>query len=209
MQGNSISQMTNQHESIAAMFQNEILTYKDVHMRSNVLNHVIKLASYLVQTGNFHAAHGIYSSISSNVLRLKRTFALLPKSSVKKYDQLKHLFSQSGNRVNLRNKIQEYLGRACIPEFSIIVKDLTFVEDGNASTHGNLVNWFKCRKLATIIEQIKMHQNQNTQLFSINKVECAALDYMQFKISSWERLLLTKGDKAIWAEFRQMSRALE
>lgn len=207
---NTIAQITSQHEAIAAMFQSEVLSCGDIDTRSKVLETVINLASQSVELGNFHAAHGLYSSISSNILRLRKTLAQVDPKCMKKYDQLKRLFSQSANRVNLRNKIQEYLGRPCIPEFSIIVKDLTFVEDGNKSTSENLINWFKCRKLATIIEQIKMHQNQNTMLLSSNNVvDGAAMEYLEANISNWQRMLAIKGDKIIWTEFRNLSKSLE
>ena len=220
--------MTLQHELIVAFVQESLLNEKDLNKRAVILDIFIRISHTLSIDGNFHGSHAIYSAINmSQIYRLKQTFSLINKNTNKKLMDLKHLFNYRNNRMNLRNKIQEYLAQECIPDLSILRRDLTFVEDGNKSVdkdNGNLINFFKCQLLAKIIEQIKMHQNANMQNInelssqmtimdleglSTSQINPVAFEYIRIKIEKWKRVFQVDGDKKVWERFRKMSQELE
>ena len=211
--------MIQQHELLVAFVLESILCEEDLDRRVDILSVFIKMSWQLSVDGNFHGSHAIHCGFNmQSIYRLKRTWAELHKSTVKKFEDLKHLYDYSNGRINLRNRIQEYLPQKCIPELSIIRKDLTLVEEGNESTmtkqRGDgkrpeiLINFFKSQMLAKSIEQIKMHQQNNKQAAD-HVINFEAYEYIRLKIQRWKARFHDTDDKHRREQFMEMSYKIE
>ena len=216
MRAPNLYYMTLQHELIVALVQESILNEANcINRRANVLDLFIRICFELSSNGNFHGSHAIYSAINmSSIHRLKQTFASLSKATLKKMDNLRHLFNYRNGRMNLRNRIEEFLSlseKACIPELALLRKDLTFIEDGNLSKMDGMINFFKCQLLAKVIEKIKMHQNQN-QNAQKQKIDPVALQFIKMKLAKWKKIFDANEDKtqqSVWENFRKISQEIE
>ena len=224
--------MIQQHELLVAFVLESILCEEDLCRRVDILAVFIKISWQLSVDGNFHGSHAVHCGFNmQSIYRLKATWSQLHKSAVKKCEDLKHLYDFSNGRINLRNRIQEYLPQKCIPELSIIRKDLTLVEEGNESTitipahshsdHADsdgkeangkrpeiLINFFKSQMLAKSIEQIKMHQQNNKQAADRN-IHSAAYEYIRLKVQRWQHRFQVTTDKQRREQFMEMSYRIE
>jgi son of sevenless-like protein len=77
---------------------------------------------------------------------------------MKLFDELVELLSPTSNYTNLRNYLKKSISPPCIPYIGVYLTDLTFLEDGNTDLLGNLINFDKRRRIATVISDIKQYQ---------------------------------------------------
>jgi son of sevenless-like protein len=90
--------------------------------------------------------------------RLRKTWGAVPKDKMKLFDELTDLLSPVGNYTNLRNHLHREISPPIIPYIGVYLTDLTFLEDGNPdmAENGTLINFDKRRRIATVINEIKV-----------------------------------------------------
>ncbi|KAL3900075.1 MAG: hypothetical protein SGCHY_001603 [Lobulomycetales sp.] len=132
----------------------EIVMIKDHKRRSSVLKMFIQAARYCQQYNNFFSMFAILSGLSlSPVEKLKRTWESLSSATRKTYSELERLTDPMKNMKNFRD-ILSSATPPMIPFLPIYLKDLTFMNDGNASKVAGMINFDKLRMMANCVKEI-------------------------------------------------------
>jgi hypothetical protein len=112
---------------------------------------LIKVAVLLREMGNFHMLYALITGWNNSaVSRLKWTIEKLPKATKQSMMDLESLMSMEGSFKNYRETLKKAGNTPCIPYIGILLKDLTFIEDGNPNLVNGLINWYK-RRLVHIV----------------------------------------------------------
>jgi hypothetical protein len=96
----------------------------------------------------------LYSGLTSSpVQRLKKTWEALPQKSKQQYEELEKACSPSKNMKAYRDLLAEKKP-PILPFLPILMKDLTFMQDGNPSMYKHMVNFDKLRTMANRVREI-------------------------------------------------------
>lgn len=143
----NLSMMIERFNVISSWIATEICTEQRLKYRRNKLKRFIKIAVHLKDLKNFHLLYAFVSALSSNpVSRLKFTFDKLGRQYRQILNELENFVSMDGSFKVYRESLKSIKNTACIPYIAVLLKDLTFIEDGNPNTIDGLINWSK-RKL--------------------------------------------------------------
>ncbi|KAJ3295590.1 hypothetical protein HK104_002494 [Borealophlyctis nickersoniae] len=138
-----------------------ICSYDDLKRRVDVMEKLIKIGVRCVEYQNFNGAMAILSGLNTTpVLRLKRTFAGISSRIMTFYEDLEAKLSYRGN-YKVYREIEHEAKPPFIPFFGLIIKDLTFMNDGNQKILSNgLINFEKLRMIFNVINTIRSFQRQ-------------------------------------------------
>eukprot|EP01132_Coremiostelium_polycephalum_P005282 gene5282-6575_t len=154
----NIQNYTEHFNRISQIIVSEIVKTKNPKQRSSCLAHFISVAYSCYELNNLcGVASIIYGLNSSPVTRLKKTWSKLTKESFQSFEFLDKIVTPMKNYISLRH-LMTTVQPPCIPFLGIYLKDLTFIEDGNPSIIGGLINFYKQRKIAEVIFQIQQYQ---------------------------------------------------
>lgn len=146
----------------------------------------IEVARECVNIGNFNSMMGIISGLNMGpVSRLKRTWTKIAAASGK-FTVLGHQMDPSSNFVSYRTTLQAAVSRSenatdkkqrvVIPFFSLLLKDLYFVNEGCASKLSNgHINMEKARTLAEHVSQFMKWKDMECPYEKLPRV----LDYLE------------------------------
>jgi len=110
---------------------------------------------------NFNGVMEILAGLrNSSVHRLKKTWGSLPKDRMKSFEEMMDLMSPDANFTKLRKELRHNIAPPCIPYLGMYLTDLTFIEEGNPDLIGELFNFDKRRRIATVIKEIQQYQNE-------------------------------------------------
>ncbi|CAH2224641.1 rap guanine nucleotide exchange factor 3 [Pelobates cultripes] len=138
----------------------EVCLCQDDERRTQLLRKFIKLAANLKEQKNLNSFFAVMFGLSNtSVSRLSRTWQRLPNKTRKLYSILERLMDPSWNHRSYRLAVAK-LSPPLIPFLPLILKDLTFLHEGNRSTLDNLVNFEKMRMIAKIIQTFHMCRSQ-------------------------------------------------
>ncbi|XP_053311892.1 rap guanine nucleotide exchange factor 3 [Spea bombifrons] len=130
----------------------EVCLCQDDERRAHLLRKFIKLAAHLKELKNLNCFFAVMFGLSNTaVSRLSRTWQRLPSKTRKLYSIFERLMDPSWNHRSYRLAVAK-LSPPLIPFLPLILKDLTFLHEGNRSTLDNLVNFEKMRMIARIIQ---------------------------------------------------------
>ena len=144
----------------------------------------IEVARECVNIGNFNSMMGIISGLNMTpISRLKKTWAKIQSG---KFTVLGHQMDPSSNFVSYRTTLQAAVSRSenatdkkqrvVIPFFSLLLKDLYFVNEGCASKLANgHINLEKARNLAEHVSQFMKWKDMECPYEKLNRV----LDYLE------------------------------
>jgi hypothetical protein len=105
---------------VSSWVAQEILNQENIKERAEYLKLFIKVANDCVSLNNFNTLFDIFSGLNSAAIhRLKKTWALLPKESLKIFEYLEELTSTSGNFHILRSNVDSIKDNPCIPYIGI------------------------------------------------------------------------------------------
>jgi hypothetical protein len=125
----------------------EIVSEKKLRARRALVAKIIKICEHLRELNNFHILYAFISAMSNSaVSRLKWTSEKLNKSAKTSLSELESLMAMEGSFRNYRDAMKNTSNLAVVPYIGVILKDLTFIEDGNPNAIDDLINWSK-RKL--------------------------------------------------------------
>lgn len=103
-------------------------------IRRNLIKHWIKVAEKLKEYRNYNSLMTIVFALQSvNIMRLKRTWEMVPDKYVAIFQDLKAVIAMEKNYANYRALLRTY-EIPTVPYLGIYLTDLTFVMEGN-STH--------------------------------------------------------------------------
>ncbi|KAJ3408579.1 hypothetical protein HDV05_004940 [Chytridiales sp. JEL 0842] len=132
----------------------EIVSQKDMKKRVNVLKNFILTAKACQDNNNFFSMFAIVAGLSQPpVTRLKKTWEALPEKVKKTYAEVEALLDPSRNMKNYRDCLA-LASPPIVPFLPIYLKDLTFMNDGNASKVHGMVNFDKLRMMANRVKDI-------------------------------------------------------
>ncbi|MDP2435439.1 MAG: RasGEF domain-containing protein [archaeon] len=124
----------------------------------------IKIAYLCHQWRNFSSLNAIVSSLSGQAIyRLRKTFTGVPSSHLTVLDAFKNLVTSGQNFSNYR-KVIASCSFPCIPYLGVILKDLTFIEDGNPDVFDDgKINFSKNIRIYSALLQIFSSQKFSYQ----------------------------------------------
>lgn len=138
-----------------------IIKHKDIKKRAETIVYFIKVCEKCLVLKNYSSLTAIISALSSSpIARLKKTWALVPKSNTETFNRLDKLMSIDRNYNEYRDLLKFVKdNEPCIPFLGIYLTDLTFVSQAisdNIDRDREMINFYKRYKIYhTITECLK------------------------------------------------------
>ncbi|KAG8129676.1 hypothetical protein E2320_016360 [Naja naja] len=140
----------------------ELCLCPDVIKRAQLLRKFIKLAAHLKDQRNLNSFFAVMFGLShSAVSRLSRTWEKLPHKTRKLYGTMERMLDPSWNHRVYRLAAAK-LSPPMIPFMPLLLKDMTFIHEGNRTLVENLVNFEKLRMMAKavhLVHHCRSHPN--------------------------------------------------
>jgi hypothetical protein len=155
----------------------EILMEDNLKDRVSRLSKILDIANEFYRINNFNGVVEVIATLeSSSIARLKRTWAALPHEQVEQCENLKKMVSQEKNFMKYREKLHR-IEPPCVPYLGVYLTDLVFIDEGNPDTYGEMVNFFKCGMISSVLREIQQYQqtkytNANIPMFLKYVEEC-------------------------------------
>uniref|UniRef100_A0A670YUS5 Rap guanine nucleotide exchange factor 3 n=1 Tax=Pseudonaja textilis TaxID=8673 RepID=A0A670YUS5_PSETE len=141
----------------------ELCLCPDVIKRAQLLRKFIKLAAHLKDQRNLNSFFAVMFGLShSAISRLSRTWEKLPHKTRKLYGTMERMLDPSWNHRVYRLAVAK-LSPPMIPFMPLLLKDMTFIHEGNRTLVENLVNFEKLRMMAKavhLVHHCRSHPNR-------------------------------------------------
>ena len=169
---------------LSFLIASSVCYHKKKKHRARTIEFWIEVARECVNIGNFNSMMGIISGLNMTpISRLKKTWLKIHSG---KFAVLGHQMDPSSNFVSYRTTLQAAVSRSenatdkkqrvVIPFFSLLLKDLYFVNEGCASRLANgHINMEKARTLAEHVSQFMKWKDMECPYEKINRV----LEYLE------------------------------
>ena len=169
---------------LSFLIASSVCYHKKKKHRARTIEFWIEVARECVNIGNFNSMMGIISGLNMTpISRLKKTWLKIHSG---KFTVLGHQMDPSSNFVSYRTTLQAAVSRSenatdkkqrvVIPFFSLLLKDLYFVNEGCASKLANgHINMEKARSLAEHVSQFMKWKDMECPYEKINRV----LEYLE------------------------------
>lgn len=166
---NNVRAMSRLATDFANLVADSILLVEDAKKRALVIKQWIKVGKHCLDLNNYDSLMAIVCSLSSSVImRLKRTWEMVPSKHISRLDELKSIIDVSRNYAVLRQRLQTPTV-PCLPFVGIYLTDLTFVDAGNQDTRQlpnlsdsgepvSVINFDKHTRTFRIISQLQRYQ---------------------------------------------------
>ncbi|TPX41838.1 hypothetical protein SeLEV6574_g05899 [Synchytrium endobioticum] len=142
-----------------------VCSYEQSGKRTEAIEKFIKIGKRCLDLQNFNSAMAIFSGLNTiAVSRLKKSWANVSSRVMSLYKELEDTLSYRGNYKAYRDL--EHLAKPpLIPFFGLMIKDLTFLNDGNQKILSNgLINFEKNRLIFNVINSIQQFQRDRYQI---------------------------------------------
>ena len=154
----NVNAITQHFNRMSRWFAEEVLQVADLDERTRTLERCIDVAACCQELQNYNAVNEIISSFNSSAVhRLHRTWKGLSAAHIKKVGELFALMSNKNSFHALR-QILHSTHPPLIPFLGVYLTDLTFIEEGNPTMRGDLINWNKCRLQARVLTEIEVYK---------------------------------------------------
>ncbi|KAL2838041.1 ras guanine nucleotide exchange factor domain-containing protein [Aspergillus pseudoustus] len=149
-----------------------ILAEADLKRRTQVIGHLVNVASACRDLHNYSAVVSILSGLeSAPIYRLGRTWAMVTERTCSTLEPLQALTSSDQNYQIYRNTLRQAVP-PCIPFLGLFLKDLVFIEDGNsATTPEGLINFSKYTMLASTAHELQGFQQASYNLTPVPELQ--------------------------------------
>ncbi|KAJ3247514.1 hypothetical protein HDU78_003927 [Chytriomyces hyalinus] len=132
----------------------EIVMQKDIKKRIKVLTTFILTTKACQEANNFFTLFSFMSGLGlSPVSRLKKTWEGLSDKTKAVYAELEKIIDPSRNMKNYRDLLAKAVP-PIVPFLPIYLKDLTFMNDGNAKMVEGMINFEKLRMMGNRVNDI-------------------------------------------------------
>ncbi|XP_038608210.1 rap guanine nucleotide exchange factor 3 [Tachyglossus aculeatus] len=129
--------------------------------RARLLSRFIKLAAHLKEQRNLNSFFAVMFGLSNSAIsRLARTWERLPHKVRKLHSSLEQLLDPSWNHRVYRLALAK-LSPPIIPFMPLLLKDMTFIHDGNRTMVENLINFEKMRMMARAVRMLHHCRNHS------------------------------------------------
>eukprot|EP01122_Echinamoeba_exundans_P010546 TRINITY_DN3973_c0_g1_i1.p1 TRINITY_DN3973_c0_g1~~TRINITY_DN3973_c0_g1_i1.p1 ORF type:complete len:1365 (+),score=241.85 TRINITY_DN3973_c0_g1_i1:79-4173(+) len=152
-----------------------ILSQQDRTKRAQTLCRFIALGKLLVRMNNFNGAFEVLSGLRSlGIMRLKRTWNMLPTVAWTSFEELERLFDPDGNWKRYREALES--AAPAVPHLNLFLSELIYVNDKHPDTitHGadtSLINFEKMWLIADIINKIQHYQEISYNILPVSIIE--------------------------------------
>jgi son of sevenless-like protein len=155
----NIAGLTDRWNNMTNYLATLVMQEDDVKVRRVYITKFIEIGMELFKLNNLNGVTEIVAGLANvAVHRLKKTWEGIDQTSIQNLKFLQDLCNQQQANKNMRDALKKVYG-PCVPPLSMYLKDLTFIEDGNPDILSDgLINVFKRRQIAQIIQRIKNYQ---------------------------------------------------
>ncbi|XP_026776575.1 rap guanine nucleotide exchange factor 3 [Pangasianodon hypophthalmus] len=138
----------------------ELCLCEDLMKRSMLLKKFIKIAIVLKEQKNLNSFFAVMFGLSNSaVQRLYKTWERLPSKTKRIYCAYERLLDPSHNHRAYRLAVAK-LNPPYIPFMPLLLKDMTFIHEGNRNYTDNLVNFEKMRMIAKTVKIVRDCRSQ-------------------------------------------------
>jgi len=148
--------------------------------RAQTISRLIHTMNELRSLNNFNSLMQIYTGLHLPVVdHLAETWALVSKADREIMRKIGELMDHRNNYKNYRSALESIEETPCIPFISLLLRDLTFIEEDGTMLHGtNRVNFEKMGLLSRIFERL---QDWRSQLYDFEE-DAGVQAYLNHKI---------------------------
>eukprot|EP01116_Phalansterium_solitarium_P023202 TRINITY_DN8008_c0_g1_i1.p1 TRINITY_DN8008_c0_g1~~TRINITY_DN8008_c0_g1_i1.p1 ORF type:complete len:209 (+),score=52.52 TRINITY_DN8008_c0_g1_i1:372-998(+) len=160
-----------QHACTSNFVSTQVLRRDTPTQRMQVIARFLLIAAKCVELNNSNAVMEIISGLeTSSVQRLKLTWRELSSQSWKLYVSLSALASMKDNFKTCRQLLANSKP-PCVPYIGVYLKDLTSIDECNASALGELINFDKLDMQAKLIGRVISMQHFSYDFQPIPEVQ--------------------------------------
>ncbi|KAI8377418.1 ras guanine nucleotide exchange factor domain-containing protein [Radiomyces spectabilis] len=165
-QNDYIGMLTKRANMLSHWVAHELCTLKTSKQRRTTLRKFIEIAKYCVEWNNFHTSMVITMGLLCLPVQKLEEWQSLPNRDANTYQALQNMLDVGNNMAIYRQALAKANGPT-IPFFPMVLKDLTFLMDGNPTELENpgqgppLVNFGKFRTLAKFVQDMHNHTSEN------------------------------------------------
>ncbi|XP_074835722.1 rap guanine nucleotide exchange factor 3 isoform X2 [Carettochelys insculpta] len=185
----------------------EICLCAEPGKRAQLLRKFIKLAAHLKEQKNLNSFFAVMFGLSNTaVSRLTKTWERLPHKTRKLHSSLEQMLDPSWNHRVYRLAIAK-LTPPIIPFMPLLLKDLTFIHEGNRTLAENLINFEKMRMMAKAVRIIHHCQSHMHAPISPlrNRAPQVLEDPQALRISTCSELSLSgRSPASMWVYFQHL-----
>ncbi|XP_067227291.1 rap guanine nucleotide exchange factor 3 isoform X3 [Chanodichthys erythropterus] len=171
----------------------ELCLCEDLVKRAILLKKFIKMAVVLKEQKNLNSFFAVMFGLSNSaVQRLNKTWERLPNKTKRIYCAYERLMDPSRNHRAYRLTVAK-LSPPYIPFMPLLLKDMTFIHEGNKNYTDKLVNFEKMRMIARTVKMVRECRSQPYVPSSPQKglTERMFLDAQAIRISTYSDQSLT------------------
>ncbi|NXE11893.1 RPGF3 factor, partial [Lophotis ruficrista] len=133
----------------------ELCLCPEVARRAQLLRKFIKLAAHLKEQKNLNSFFAVMFGVSNTaVSRLAKTWERLPHKIRKLHSALERMLDPSWNHRVYRLAVAK-LSPPIIPFIPLLLKDMTFIHEGNRTLAENLINFEKMHMMAKTVRVLQ------------------------------------------------------
>nr|KAF6453638.1 Rap guanine nucleotide exchange factor 3 [Molossus molossus] len=175
--------------------------------RAQLLRKFIKLAAHLKEQKNLNSFFAVMFGLSNSAIsRLAHTWERLPHKVRKLYSALERLLDPSWNHRVYRLALTK-LSPPVIPFMPLLLKDMTFIHEGNHTLVENLINFEKMRMMARALRMLHRCRSHSNVPLSPRRSRVSHLheDSQAARTSTCsEQSLSTRSPASTWAYVQQL-----
>uniref|UniRef100_A0A3Q2XVX3 Rap guanine nucleotide exchange factor (GEF) 5a n=2 Tax=Hippocampus comes TaxID=109280 RepID=A0A3Q2XVX3_HIPCM len=154
----------------------EVLMCTSLNKRVQLLKKFIKIAAHCKAQRNLNSAFAIIMGLNTAaVSRLNQTWEKCPGKFKKLFAELELITDPSLNHKAYREAFKR-MKPPKIPFMPLLLKDITFIHEGNKTFHDNLVNFEKLHMIADTVRMIRHCQSDQTgnEVIGVDSAELRA-----------------------------------
>jgi len=164
-----IIRMIDHFNDVSGWVATQIVTNKKLADRMKTIKKFIRIMGKCREFNNFNACQEILAAFAqSSVFRLKKTWTKFEKTEKELFRELQEYKAMmaTDKSYSLYRRTLKAADPPCLPYLGVFLTDLTFIEEGNQDYltvedgRGDIINFEKLRKVATVIEQIIIYQQK-------------------------------------------------
>ncbi|GFN77937.1 rap guanine nucleotide exchange factor 4 [Plakobranchus ocellatus] len=146
----------------------EMVLVLNVSKRVQLLRKFIKLAQHCKELNNYHAFFAITMGLAHlAVSRLSQTWEKLTSKMKKTFSEFEILMEPARNHRTYRQTIST-LTPPVIPYMPLLIRDMTFTNEGNKTYYDNMVNFEKMHMIAQTLRTVRFCRSQPLELESVD-----------------------------------------
>ncbi|KAM3596956.1 uncharacterized protein V6R79_023450 [Siganus canaliculatus] len=154
----------------------EVLMCVSLNKRVQLLKKFIKIAAHCKAQRNLNSAFAIIMGLNTAaVSRLNQTWEKCPGKFKKLFSELELITDPSLNHKAYREAFKR-MKPPKIPFMPLLLKDITFIHEGNKTFHDNLVNFEKLHMIADTVRMIRHCQSDQpgNEVIGVDSAEVRA-----------------------------------